>query len=98
MQLFHLRVVASYATNHGMEHVSPIAKFRKDKDRMTLEAFGRLFSPPINKSTVMRWERDGVPLERVVVVEDITGISRSYLRPDVFGVSSAGDHSAEAAE
>lgn len=43
-----------------------------------------MFVPPVHKTTVMRWERDGAPLDRVVEVERVTGIPRAELRPDVF--------------
>lgn len=51
---------------------------------MSLKAFGLLFTPKVNKSTVLRWERGGVPFERVVDVERVTGIAREELRPDIF--------------
>ena len=37
----------------------------------------------INRSAVAMWKR--VPAERVRDVERLTGISRSKLRPDIFG-------------
>lgn len=65
---------------------SPITTFRKNADpRMSMEAFGALFSPALNKATILRWERDGVPAKRVLEVERVTGISRRELRPDLFG-------------
>lgn len=68
-----------------MDRESPITKFRRNAEpRMTLEAFGALFSPPLHKASVLRWERDGIPAERVVEVERVTGISRRELRPDLF--------------
>lgn len=61
---------------------SAIKEFRSQKG-MTLEEFGQLISPVINKSTVLRWERK-VPAERIVEIERATGIPRSDLRPDLF--------------
>ena len=61
---------------------SPIAQFRKDQN-LTLEACGERFG--VNKSTVLRWERDGIPIERVIETERLTGIPRAKLRPDLFG-------------
>ncbi|MBX3583583.1 MAG: helix-turn-helix domain-containing protein [Rhizobiaceae bacterium] len=52
---------------------------------MSLEQFGALFTPSVDKSTVLRWERGQIPPERAVEVERITGISRHELRPDIFG-------------
>lgn len=37
----------------------------------------------ISPSSISMWTR--VPIERVVDVEQITGISRHELRPDIFG-------------
>jgi DNA-binding transcriptional regulator YdaS (Cro superfamily) len=41
----------------------------------------------ITHSAVLQWKEKGVPAERVLDVERITGISRHELRPDVFGPS-----------
>lgn len=40
----------------------------------------------LSRGAVSQWSR--VPVERVVAVERLTGISRAVLRPDVFGISS----------
>jgi DNA-binding transcriptional regulator YdaS (Cro superfamily) len=61
---------------------SPITIYRKDNG-LTLKAFGDLFGA--DKSTVLRWEERGVPVERVNDIERVTGISRHLLRPDIFG-------------
>lgn len=68
-----------------MEHASPISSYRAANDRMSLEQFGALFTPSVDKSTILRWERGQIPPERAVEVERITGISRHELRPDIFG-------------
>lgn len=68
-----------------MERTSPIAAFRAGKDKMSLEQFGALFTPSVDKSTVLRWERGQVTVERAVEIERVTGISRHELRPDIFG-------------
>lgn len=39
----------------------------------------------INHAAVRQWKDRGVPAERVLEVERLTGISRHVLRPDVFG-------------
>ena len=39
----------------------------------------------ISKQAVSLWQWKGVPAERVLAVEGVTGISRHELRPDVFG-------------
>lgn len=61
---------------------SPLTRYRKE-NALTLEALAVQFGA--HKTTVMRWEEDRVPVERVLDVERITGISRHDLRPDIFG-------------
>lgn len=62
---------------------SPLTDFR-ETNKLTLEDMAALFSPPYHRTTVMRWEKNGVPLYNVVLVEEVTGIPREQLRPDVF--------------
>ena len=66
---------------------SALTSFRKEQD-LTLEALGEALG--VNKSTVLRWERDGVPAERAVEIEKVFGgkIKRQELRPDIFGVAA----------
>lgn len=67
-----------------------LAQFRHDAG-ISLEQFGRMLTPPVDKSTVLRWERGvtPVPVKRMDEVERITGIDRHHLRPDIFGPSTA---------
>lgn len=51
---------------------------------MSLEQFGKLFEPPVDKSTVLRWERGQITPKRAVEIERITGIQRSDLLPEFF--------------
>ncbi|MGV0817149.1 hypothetical protein [Martelella sp. AMO21009] len=51
---------------------------------MSQDAFGRLFDPPVDKSTVHRWERGRLSVRRAIDVERITGIPRWRLLPDIF--------------
>ncbi len=67
---------------------SPLTAFRREKG-ISMKSLGKLFKQPYDKTTVLRWERDGVPLERVVEVEEVTGIPREQLRPDMFRTSSS---------
>jgi hypothetical protein len=67
-------------------HPSAIATYRQAHDNMTLEAFGKLFDPPVDKATVLRWERGRITAERAVEVEAVTGIPRVKMRPDLFTV------------
>jgi transcriptional regulator with XRE-family HTH domain len=38
----------------------------------------------VNRSTILRWERDGIPLHRLRLVHEATKISFKALRPDLF--------------
>lgn len=65
-----------------MTSASPLRSYRETTGR-TLEALGVEIG--VNKSTILRWEDSRVPVDRVLEIERITGISRHELRPDVFG-------------
>ena len=69
----------------AMEHASEITKYRDEHDGMTLEAFGKLFTPAVDKSTVLRWERGQITPRRAIEIEGVTGISRNVLLPEFFG-------------
>lgn len=68
-----------------MEQKSQITKFREERDRMSLEQFGKLFTPAVDKSTVLRWERGQITPRRAIEIESVTGISRNVLMPEFFG-------------
>jgi len=89
MQLFLLPMVATYATNNGMEHKSEITKYREKHDRMSLEQFGKLFTPAVDKSTVLRWERGQITPRRAIEIEGVTGIKRHLLMPEFFAPAAA---------
>lgn len=57
---------------------------RAQHPRVTLEQLGARLSPPVSKATVLRWERDGVPVNRLAEISAITGLTRNILRPDIF--------------
>lgn len=78
----------------GMEHASPITRYRETNGRMSLEQFGKLATPSVDKSTVLRWERGQITPRRAIEVEQITGISRHDLRPDIFGPAPVSEHAA----
>lgn len=67
-----------------MERVTAFAKFRRDSG-LTLDAAAAKFG--VDRTTILRWERGEppVPVKRLDEIEQITGISRFDLRPDVFG-------------
>jgi hypothetical protein len=67
---------------------SAISSYRTEHD-LTLEGFGNLFRPPVDKSTVLRWEQRRVPAERVPEIERVTGIPRARLRPDLYKAEAA---------
>jgi DNA-binding transcriptional regulator YdaS (Cro superfamily) len=43
----------------------------------------------VSPAAITYWKRRGIPPERVLDVERLTGISRHLLRPDVFGAREA---------
>lgn len=59
---------------------------------MSLKAFGQLFTPPVHKGTVSRWERFGVPETRLIEIETVSGIPRYMLKPELFGINYQPDN------
>jgi DNA-binding transcriptional regulator YdaS (Cro superfamily) len=43
----------------------------------------------ISRQAVDKWRRAGVPAERVLFLESISGVSRSELRPDLYPAESS---------
>lgn len=82
-------MVARYATYGDMENKSPLTAYREENDRMSLEQLGKMFTPPVDKSTVLRWERGQLNPRRAIEIEAVTGIPRAKLLPDFFAVSEA---------
>lgn len=78
-QSFHTEEAAA------VRQKSEITKYREENDRMSLEQFGKLFTPAVDKSTVLRWERGQITPRRAIEIEGVTGISRNRLLPDFFG-------------
>jgi hypothetical protein len=74
-----------------MKNKSPISLYREEHDRMSLEQFGKLFSPPVDKSTVLRWERGQISPRRAIEVEAVIGVSRATLLPEVFSIPEAAE-------
>lgn len=68
-----------------MEQISKITAYRQKKNNMSLKAFGELFTPPVDKSTVLRWELGRITPARAIEIERITGIKCRDLLPDFFG-------------
>lgn len=65
-------------------HPSPLTQFRT-ANGLTLEALGE--SLAVDKSTVLRWERGStpIPVNKLAMIAEVTGIPREKLRPDIFG-------------
>ena len=63
------------------ETQSPLRSYRKAAKR-SLESLAADFG--VHKTTILRWEEGGVPVDRLNDVERATGISRQTLRPDIF--------------
>jgi hypothetical protein len=85
---FHatFRVMTKAPRNNDVD--TPLIRFRRERG-MSQIMFGAMFDPPVNKSTVSRWEANGVPLERVIEVEKVTGVPRQELAPDMFAVEAS---------
>jgi hypothetical protein len=63
--------------------ISPIKAYRTEHN-LRQEDLGAMFDPPFAKSSIHRWETEGVPLDRVLEIERVTGIPRSQLAPALF--------------
>jgi DNA-binding transcriptional regulator YdaS (Cro superfamily) len=48
--------------------------------------------------TVAAWKRRGIPPERVIAVENATGVSRHEIRPDIYPPPAAPDHARASTE
>lgn len=62
--------------------ISPLTAYRTENG-ITVEALADTLG--VDRTTVWRWEKGCVPVERLVDVERVTNISRRDLRPDIFG-------------
>lgn len=71
-----------------MEEKSAIARYRAARG-LTLEQFGKLFEPPVDKSTVSRWQRGQLSPKRALLIERRTGIPRAELLPAFFATEAA---------
>lgn len=61
--------------------ISPLTQYRK-AHALTIEALASALG--VDRTTVWRWERGKVPVERLADIEKATNISRRDLRPDIF--------------
>lgn len=70
-----------------MDKQTAFSDFRKTKG-LTLDGVAALFG--VDRTTILRWEKGEppVPIKRLDEIEEITGIPRRALRPDVFGKAS----------
>lgn len=66
-----------------MSTKTDFAKFRKNSNH-TLDAVAAIFG--VDRTTILRWEKGKVPLPaaRLKEFEEVTGIPRNKLRPDLF--------------
>lgn len=73
-------------SNH---RTSPIRTYRRNAG-LSLQAFGERFDPPYHKTSILRWERDGIPtdLRTILAIEAVTGIPRTELVPEFFDFST----------
>lgn len=65
-------------------HSHPLTAYRKAND-VSLGALAARLG--VDKATVWRWERSRVPAEKLLKVEQITGVPREKLRPDLYEVA-----------
>lgn len=70
-----------------MQTKTAFAKFRSNngqKPKRKLDDVAALFG--VNKTTILRWEKGEVmlPMSRLKEFEEITGIPRRDLRPDLY--------------
>lgn len=67
-----------------MSKQTAFQNFRKNSGR-TLDGVAELFK--VDRTTILRWEKGEppVPIKRLAEIENLTGISKEDLRPDVFG-------------
>jgi transcriptional regulator with XRE-family HTH domain len=61
---------------------SPLTQYRT-ANGISIESLAETLG--VERTTVWRWERGRVPVDRLPDVEKATGIPRSELRPDIFG-------------
>lgn len=68
-----------------------LTEWRKSLEPNTLEHAGRLLG--VSAVQMLRYERGerSIPPAKALAVEQITGISRHDLRPDVFGPAGMGE-------
>ena len=66
------------------EMASPLRSYRKAAKR-SLESLAADLG--VHKTTLLRWEEGGVPVDRLGDVERLTGVPRQELRPDIFDSS-----------
>jgi DNA-binding transcriptional regulator YdaS (Cro superfamily) len=60
---------------------SPLTQFLKGERGKQKEIADAL---KIDRITLYRWARNGIPAERVIEIERVTGIPRKNLRPDLY--------------
>lgn len=51
----------------------------------------------VDKSTLTRWVKNGVPAEKVLKFEQVTGIDKTKIRPDLYHPASSEPESERAA-
>jgi transcriptional regulator with XRE-family HTH domain len=61
--------------------ISPLTAYRNAKN-LTVEALASILG--VDRTTLWRWEKGRVPVDRLSDVERATKISRRKLRPDIF--------------
>lgn len=61
---------------------SPLYQYRK-ANNVTAETLASMLG--VDRTTLWRWEKGRVPVDRLSDIEKATNIARRELRPDIFG-------------
>jgi hypothetical protein len=84
MDICHLPEWQLFACHRGFLHGN-IVGMNTSRDRrwgLTQQAIAERIG--VGRATVCKWQRRRLPAERVAAVEEVTGIPRHLLRPDLF--------------
>jgi len=68
-----------YIYSERMMESSPLKLI---KDTISLTQLAQQLG--LTKAAVYAWRKNGIPAERVIQIEKLTGVSRKNLRPDLF--------------
>ena len=76
-----MRLTFGFLSGNNQIMTSALKQHRM-KNGVTLAKIAEHFG--VMRSTVLRWETRRIPAERVLALEELTGVSRHDLRPDIY--------------